>query len=248
MSSQRLRSEISMLGELLGSVIRQIHGQESLDLIENIRTVSRDARAGDDAASKSLRDTISGLTLEEMRLVIRSFSVFLDLANLAEDRERIRVLQDRTRESHPDPRSESIRDAIQTLKEAGETAESIQQLIDNIDIELVFTAHPTEAKRRSLRSKLRSIREILCTLDQNGAMTLVSTPRPGPIEQCCRSGAVLALRNSAPRRQAPRWRLWLVFRFLANKHASTGASPVVSVQLLNLCVGLRWPYKDFSPM
>ena len=70
-------------------------------------------------------------------------------------------------------------------------------------------------------------------------MTLVSTPRLGSSP----SGAVLPLRNSARRRQAPRWRLWLVFRFLANKHASTGANPVVSVQLLNWRVRLRFPAK-----
>jgi hypothetical protein len=102
---------------------------------------------------------------------------------------------------------------------------------------LVRGGHRSPTRKRG---RLRTFRTtVACPrgrvfINQNGVMTLVSTPRPSS----SRSGAVLAIRNSAPRRQAPRWRLWLVFRLLANKHASTGASPVVSVQLLNLSVRL----------
>ncbi len=167
MSSERLRNEISKLGELLGNMIAQLHGGPSLELIESIRRLSRDARAGDSAASVKLGSVITGLDLEQMRLVIRSFSVFLDLANLAEDRERIRVLQNRTRQARPLPRSESIVDAIRSLKEAGEDIEWVQELISCLNIELVLTAHPTEAKRRSLRAKLREIRRLLYALDRD---------------------------------------------------------------------------------
>ncbi|MDP6447839.1 MAG: phosphoenolpyruvate carboxylase, partial [Pirellulaceae bacterium] len=165
--SERLRDEISMLGEMLGDVICQIHGPDSLELIEHIRTLSRDARGGDDAASDSLQSVLAGLSLKEMRLVIRAFSVFLDLTNLAEDRERIRTLEDRSRASAPEPRTESIGHAVRALAEAGETADALQRLVDQLDLELVLTAHPTEAKRRSLRAKLRSIREILYSYDDD---------------------------------------------------------------------------------
>ena len=73
----------------------------------------------------------------------------------------------RERRSYPKPHRESIGDAISTLRDRGATADDLQALLDRIHIELVFTAHPTEAKRRSLRSKLRSIRGILASLDSN---------------------------------------------------------------------------------
>lgn len=177
MSSQRLRDEISMLGAMLGRVVRQVHGQEALTLIEGMRTLSRDARGGDERATEKLQGTIGTLTFEQMRIVVRGFSVFLDLANLAEDRERIRVLQDRAREAAPEPRQETIRHTIQGLKQAGKTANSIQAMLGQLQIELVLTAHPTEAKRRSLRSKLRTMRQLLYLFDED-----LSSPERQKIE------------------------------------------------------------------
>ncbi|MGD9636974.1 MAG: phosphoenolpyruvate carboxylase, partial [Pirellulales bacterium] len=98
---------------------------------------------------------------------VRGFSTFLELANLAEDRQRLRTLRRREAEAHPKPYRESIAEAITSLHEHGFSAGDVQSLLDRICVELVFTAHPTEAKRRSLRSKLRSIRGIMGELDSN---------------------------------------------------------------------------------
>ncbi len=94
-----------------------------------------------------------------------TFSVFLDLLNLAEDRQRVRVLRERARACYPQARGESIREAISTLKERGKSADDLQQLLDRLQIELVFTAHPTEAKRRSVRHKLQRLRKLLADRD-----------------------------------------------------------------------------------
>jgi len=156
-----LRQETAELGELLGETIRVIAGPENLDLVETIRSLARDRRNGDREADRQLRQLLTSLNEEQLRVVVRAFGVLLDLVNLAEDRQRVRVLRDRTRQSHPHHRGESIGDAVAKLKAAGTTGEQMQQLLDQLQIELVFTAHPTEAKRRSIRSKLRRIRRLL---------------------------------------------------------------------------------------
>jgi phosphoenolpyruvate carboxylase len=70
---------------------------------------------------------------------------FFELANLAEDRERVRVLRKRERDLHPGPRRESIEEAVRISWERGLSTADFQALLDRLSIELVFTAHPTEA-------------------------------------------------------------------------------------------------------
>ena len=158
---QQLIQEIDELGHLLGQTICEIAGKESFHQIESIRQISRDSRDGSYDAEREL-DKVLGLLPEgQLRNVIRAFSLFLDLVNIAEDRHRVRVLRERVRDAVNGTRGESIEDALIQLKAAGKTPDEIQQLLDQIKIELVFTAHPTEAKRRSIRRKLRRIRELL---------------------------------------------------------------------------------------
>jgi phosphoenolpyruvate carboxylase len=155
------RREIGFLGSLLGDTIRQFGGDAAFELVEEFRRLAWDRRAGRESGDARLKQLIATLDDEQVRLVVRAFTTFLDLLNLVEDRRRIQVLDQRTENAFPEPRSESIRDAIGELKSVGLSPEQMQTLVDRIDIELVFTAHPTEAKRRSVRSKLRSIRRLL---------------------------------------------------------------------------------------
>ncbi|QDT03842.1 Phosphoenolpyruvate carboxylase [Rubripirellula lacrimiformis] len=164
-NSDRLRDEIAMLGNLLGETIREIAGDDALYIVEDLRRLAWDNREGRPAAASRLNGSIASLTPNQLRVVIRSFSIFLDLLNLSEDRQRVRVLEQRERDQTVDGRGESIASAVVHLKEAGKSAEDVQGLLDHLHIELVFTAHPTEAKRRSVRSKLRKIRELMCQYD-----------------------------------------------------------------------------------
>jgi phosphoenolpyruvate carboxylase len=163
---QNLRDEISFLGEQLGDVIRQIEGEEAFQCIERIRLLARDFRRGDDRARAELADMISDLNRSRMRVVIRAFSIFLDLANLAEDRHRIRVLRHRHRTSESGMRGQSIHDAMTMLRDRNTDGSDVTEMIRGLDVELVFTAHPTEAKRRSVRAKLRHLRNQLQELDR----------------------------------------------------------------------------------
>ena len=101
----------------------------------------------------------------EARIIVRAFTLFFDLMNLAEDRERVRVLRERERARFPEPRTESMEDAVQLMRKAGLDAKGSQALLDLLSIGLVFTAHPTEAKRRSVRTKVRLLRQSLVQLD-----------------------------------------------------------------------------------
>lgn len=165
-SSDLLRRDVRALGDMLGEVITESVGPEALALVETIRQLARRRRSGDHIAEAELADRIPKLTLSEARVVARAFSVFFDLANLAEDRHRIRVLRARVQEADPQPISETIGAGIAKLKEAGFTAAQVQEAIDAVNIELVFTAHPSEAKRRSIRAKLRRMRRALQERDR----------------------------------------------------------------------------------
>jgi len=165
-SNDLLRRDVQMLGDLLGSVIVEQAGPDAFKLIEEVRQLSRKRRSGDHTAEPALGEKIAGLSMADARVVARAFSIFFDLANLAEDRHRIRVLRSREQEKYPASISESIGAGIASLKEKGFTAEQVQTALNHLSIELVFTAHPSEAKRRSIRAKLRRMRHALQELDR----------------------------------------------------------------------------------
>ena len=166
LSNDLLRRDVRMLGDMLGSVIEELAGSPALALVEQVRQLARQRRAGDTEAEDLLARRIACLSENEARLVARAFSVFFDLANLAEDRHRVRVLRSREAERYPEPIGESIPAAIVQLKQLGFTAEETQKALNRLDIDLVFTAHPSEAKRRSIRAKLRRMRQALQELDR----------------------------------------------------------------------------------
>ena len=161
------RSEIDFLGKKLGEVIKQFEGDEAFSMVENLRLASRDHRSGNADAGQLLRESIAKLHSDQYRVVIRAFSVFLDLMNVVEDRTRVRVLAERARKVYPAPRKESVAEAVETLKKIGVSDDDFRRLLDEVDVDLVFTAHPTEAKRRSVRRKLRTIRELMTELDHD---------------------------------------------------------------------------------
>lgn len=155
-----LRAEVRYLGQLLGEVISAQSGPEMLDFEEDVRHCSKDRRIND-LGLEDLKSKITQSSIEGLEVLVRAFSIFFDLANLAEDRHRIRILRSRERETEPAPRRESIRAAISLLKEKGVTPAEMTVILESSRIEPVFTAHPTEAKRRAVRQKLRRIRRAL---------------------------------------------------------------------------------------
>ena len=164
-SEEALRREMAFLGEILGDTIREISGSDALQMVEDLRRLAWSRRRGLAAAEAAMKSFIAELAPDQLRVVVRAFTVFLDLANLAEDRQRVRVLRQRDRDAYPESRHESVREAIFRLQRSGKSAAEIGQLLDHLHVEMVFTAHPTEAKRRSVRRKLRRVRELLIESD-----------------------------------------------------------------------------------
>jgi phosphoenolpyruvate carboxylase len=170
LSDDLLKRDVRLLGDLLANIITELAGERIHQLVEDIRRLARERRTGRPGAEEELVARIAGLSEEEAREVTRAFGVFFDMSNLAEDRHRVRVLRHREAESRGRPLGESLAAAIQQLKAAGASAEQTRQALSRLSIELVFTAHPSEAKRRSIRSKLRRMQKALQRLDDEGLL------------------------------------------------------------------------------
>ncbi|CAN5638637.1 phosphoenolpyruvate carboxylase [soil metagenome] len=168
----RLRDEIRWLGEELGQVIREQAGEAAFELVEEVRALARARREGEDGAESRLVERLDALEPGAAEPLIGALSVFFDLANLAEDRQRVRVVRERERAaSAASGRGEgTVADAVRRLREWGVSAEAVQALLDDTGVEFVFTAHPTEAKRRSVREKVRDLRGHLYDLDDPGLL------------------------------------------------------------------------------
>lgn len=161
-----LSHDIHFLGDILGRVIRRQGGLAIYELIERIRALTKARRMDNNnpLINARLAELVSEVSLEENELVARAFAVYFELVNLAEEQYRVQVLRDRERQSYPLPLRESVQAAVSTLSQMGVDEFEMKQILDRLHIELVFTAHPTQAKRRTVLSKLRRIGQALTEL------------------------------------------------------------------------------------
>jgi len=163
----RLSEQVHLLGDLLGETIVEQEGRPLFDLVEEVRGLAKAHRAGDEGAGERLLRRVEALPLAESRGVVKAFATYFKLVNAAEEEERVRVLRRRERDAHAAGASatESIGAAVAELRASGVTAEEMQPLLDRLLIMPVFTAHPTEAKRRTILTKLARIASVLRRLD-----------------------------------------------------------------------------------
>ncbi len=166
-ASEQLSDDIHMLGDILGRVIRRQAGVSIFELEERIRALTKARRmdAGEPEIDAAIDRLIRSLDVTEAELVARAFTVYFELINLAEEQHRVRMLRDREREAHPRPLNESVAAAVAELRQMGLDEFEMADLLERLHIELVFTAHPTQAKRRTVLSKLRRIAHALTELD-----------------------------------------------------------------------------------
>ncbi len=152
---------IHLLGDLLGQVISELESPHIFEIEERIRALAKARRSGDLSSAESLQKEVSSLKTEEARAVAASFAAYFDLVNRAEENQRVTALRQREDEKYPEPISESIGAAIAALKERGLSHGQVEDLLKNLSIELVLTAHPTEARRRTVLSRMERITEII---------------------------------------------------------------------------------------
>lgn len=150
---------IHILGDTLGEVISELASPGLFAIEERIRNASKDRRGGDAEAAKQLKVEVKALDVDQARGVSAAFTTYFELVNLAEEHYRVEELRKRILSNKPP--GESIMDAIAHLKNEGVNSEQMQALLDDLSIELVLTAHPTEARRRTVLSKLQRLTRLL---------------------------------------------------------------------------------------
>ena len=160
-----LVEDIRLLGRILGDAIRQQEGAEIYELIEKIRKLSVSFRRdADHEADRALKKLLKNLPGDQAVMVIRGFTYFSHLANLAEDRHHIR--RRAFHERIGDTQEGSIEVALQRLRWAGITPKVISQTLAHSFVSPVLTAHPTEVQRQSILAAERDIANLLNERDE----------------------------------------------------------------------------------
>jgi phosphoenolpyruvate carboxylase len=166
-----LVEDIRLLGRILGDVIREQEGVSAYELIEQVRKLSvtfrRDA---DPEADKALKKLLKGLSADQTVSVIRAFTYFSHLANLAEDRHHIR--RRAVHERAGDTQEGSIEVALARLRWAGISTRTISNTLAHSFVSPVLTAHPTEVQRKSILDAERDIAQLLTARDDIKALAL----------------------------------------------------------------------------
>ncbi|EMA8958999.1 phosphoenolpyruvate carboxylase [Vibrio fluvialis] len=155
-----LKSNVSMLGRLLGQTIQDADGDVILEKVETIRKLSKSARAGNQADRENLIEEIKSLNNDELTPVARAFNQFLNLTNIADQYHTI----SRHCEEHvcePD----AVHSLFSKLSQNGISKLDTAQAVRDLNIELVLTAHPTEITRRTMINNLVKINECLSKLE-----------------------------------------------------------------------------------
>ena len=146
-----LRNDVRKLADLLGETLVRQEGPELLNLVESVRLAVREGKA---------EQRLSDLSVEKIASLVRAFSTYFNLANVAEQVDRVKVLA-KEKQSSGGWISQAVTNIEKSLTNKEFTAADLQNWLINFSVRPVFTAHPTEAARRSVLSKLTTISELL---------------------------------------------------------------------------------------
>jgi phosphoenolpyruvate carboxylase len=163
-SDEALIADIRFLGRILGDVIREQEGREAFELIERVRQLSVAGRLKRDAAAgRTLDRLLKNLGIDQTVSVVRAFSYFSHLANIAEDRHQVRRQEAQERRGALEPGSLAM--SMERLAAGGIRAADIADALAGAHISPVLTAHPTEVQRKSILDAQRAISELLGARD-----------------------------------------------------------------------------------
>ncbi len=159
-----LVDDIRLLGRILGDVIREQEGKEAYELVERVRQLSVAYRLKSDApAGRALDRLLKNLSGDQTVSVIRAFSYFSHLANIAEDRHHVRRREFHDRQGHLQEGSLAL--TFERLARADIRAAAIARTLAQAYISPVLTAHPTEVQRKSILDAERAIAELIGARD-----------------------------------------------------------------------------------
>ncbi|SDX35682.1 Phosphoenolpyruvate carboxylase, type 1 [Collimonas sp. OK242] len=161
-----LKEDIRLLGRLLGDVLREQEGDSVFEVVETIRqTAVRFRRESDPQAGADLDKLLKKLTRDQTNSVVRAFSYFSHLANIAEDQHH-----NRRRRAHllagSAAQAGSVAHALSKLDDAGVSGATVRSFLKDALISPVLTAHPTEVQRKSILDAEREIARLLADRDR----------------------------------------------------------------------------------
>ncbi len=168
LSRDPLARDVDLLGRALGAVLVEQVGNTFFELEEQVREQTKYLRQqpNDSASAKKLDERIASLNLHDATALVRAFSHYFLLVNLAEERHRVRRREQQSADNN-EIRPQSLHDAIHQVKERGFDLKKLQTMIANLELGLTFTAHPTELRRRTVRRHLEAIAETLPQLERS---------------------------------------------------------------------------------
>lgn len=150
-----LDSDINLLSEIHGNAILNQAGKIAFNLIEEIKSSSLVIRETNNLTeARKLISKLDGIEVKDLRLLIRAFGVYFDLLNLAEQQARVRSLRNKEILNEGKPLRESVEAALIDLRKSGVKGCEIQGLLKSANVVPVFTAHPSETRRRTVLDKL----------------------------------------------------------------------------------------------
>jgi phosphoenolpyruvate carboxylase len=188
-----LRDDVRTLGEMLGHVLRATEGDDFFETVEQVRLLSKRGSDFD-----TLSEILLGTSIERAERLARSFSHFLNLSNIAEQHHRIRRRRAYQRESRA-PQPGSFEDTFSKLLESGVEAERLREVVCDLDIELVLTAHPTEILRRTFLQRNNRIASLLSRRDHSD----LTFPERQEIESALRREIQAQWETEEVRRERP---------------------------------------------
>ena len=156
-----LRDDVHLLGALVGDVLREQGGETLFDLVELDRKAAIRRRAGDRSADVDLTVRVQNRPPAQARDLVRAFSMWFQAVNLAERVHRIRRRREYFLKDSARPQPGGVEDALVQLKAQGLELEDVLALLDKLNIEPVFTAHPTESARRTILRKQERLADLL---------------------------------------------------------------------------------------
>ncbi len=174
--SRPLSRQVNTLGSMLGQAVRERWGEETLELVEELRLLCKRAEA---ESRPELREQaarrIGELSLEKVVALLMAYTAFFHLVNQAEKQEILRINRERSRAGEGG-RPESIAGTLASLRERGLSLDAVRSFLGRLDIQPTLTAHPTEARRPTVLEKQQRIAALLTRLQR-------TDPTPGEEEE-----------------------------------------------------------------
>jgi phosphoenolpyruvate carboxylase len=194
-----LAADIAWLANILDTAIVELSGQKALELVRDLRAQAEALRQGTlEGGREHFSALFEGLSVDDLGMVARSFTLWFHLVNAAEEQHRVRMLR-RHDEAHP--AEDSLAKAVIAMAQAGLSSDDVQAQLARSFIMPVLTAHPTEARRRTVRDHVAEVQRSIDARERASASTELSE-----LEDSLRDTviALYATEESRPTKPSPR--------------------------------------------